>query len=231
MGQTCFDRRLDRKNQTTGQTSIKLPPKEQTNKSTMSQPTQFERCDIVVVGEPGVGKSATAMRFMSDAFYEEYDPTIEDNYRRQCDVDDQTVIIDVLDTAAPEEYSAMRDGYIRSAHGFVVLFSVVDRQSFERAYDYLMKIEHFTDHRRETPPVMLVGNKCDLSDERTVDSGEASDFVKEVSAASKYMECSAKTGHLVEAVFFEMVRLVRRYNIRNNGNDSANRKHKDCLLM
>ncbi len=190
-----------------------------------------EKCEIVVVGEPGVGKSATVMRFMTNAFYDEYDPTIEDNYRRQCDVDDQTVILDVLDTAAPEEYSAMRDGYIRSAHGFVLMFSIVDRQSFERAYDYLMKIENFTDYRKETPPVLLVGNKCDLSDERTVDSDEANDFVKEVSTASKYMECSAKTGHLVETVFFETVRLVRQYNIRNNDNDSANRKQRDCLLM
>ena len=41
-------------------------------------------------------------------FHDRYDPTIEDSYRKQCTIDDELALLDVLDTAGQEEYSAMR---------------------------------------------------------------------------------------------------------------------------
>jgi small GTP-binding protein len=42
-------------------------------------------------------------------FIDEYDPTIEDSYRKQVTIDEETCLLDILDTAGQEEYSAMRD--------------------------------------------------------------------------------------------------------------------------
>jgi small GTP-binding protein len=55
-----------------------------------------------------VGKSALTIQFIQSHFEDEYDPTIEDSYRKQCVIDDETCLLDVLDTAGQEEYSAMR---------------------------------------------------------------------------------------------------------------------------
>jgi GTPase KRas len=63
---------------------------------------------IVIVGGGGVGKSALTIQFIQSQFVDEYDPTIEDSYRKQCDIDGQVSILDILDTAGQEEYSAMR---------------------------------------------------------------------------------------------------------------------------
>ena len=52
----------------------------------------------------------------------EYDPTIEDSYRKQVTIDDETCLLDILDTAGQEEYSAMRDQYMRTGQGRVVSF-------------------------------------------------------------------------------------------------------------
>ena len=54
---------------------------------------------IVIVGGGGVGKSAITLQFISNQFMQEYDPTIEDSYRRQCVIDGETAILDILDTA------------------------------------------------------------------------------------------------------------------------------------
>ncbi len=48
------------------------------------------------------------------------DPTIEDSYRKQVTIDDETCLLDILDTAGQEEYSAMRDQYMRTGEGFLL---------------------------------------------------------------------------------------------------------------
>ncbi|PVU87385.1 hypothetical protein BB560_006499, partial [Smittium megazygosporum] len=59
---------------------------------------------LVVVGGGGVGKSALTIQFIQSHFVDEYDPTIEDSYRKQCVIDGETALLDVLDTAGQEEY-------------------------------------------------------------------------------------------------------------------------------
>jgi len=70
---------------------------------------------LVVVGGGGVGKSALTIQFSQNHFVDEYDPTIEGmyrvshtppgSYRKQCMIDNEMVLLDVLDTAGQEEYS------------------------------------------------------------------------------------------------------------------------------
>ena len=64
---------------------------------------------IAVLGYRAVGKTTLATHFATGRFVEEYDPTIEDSYRKQTQIDDETCLLDILDTAGQEEYSAMRD--------------------------------------------------------------------------------------------------------------------------
>ena len=63
---------------------------------------------LVVVGAGGVGKSALTIQLIQNQFMEEYDPTIEDSYRKQVVVDKAACYLDILDTAGQEEYSAMK---------------------------------------------------------------------------------------------------------------------------
>ena len=79
---------------------------------------------VVILGGGGVGKSALTIQFVSSKFIETYDPSkvhcciltlvaIEDSYRKQVTLDDTIYMVSVLDTAGQEEYSAMRDQYMR----------------------------------------------------------------------------------------------------------------------
>ncbi|GFS31787.1 ras-related protein R-Ras2 [Trichonephila inaurata madagascariensis] len=81
---------------------------------------------LVVVGGGGVGKSALTIRFIQSYFVVDYDPTIEDSYTKQCVIDGQVARLDILDTAGQEEFSAMREQYMRSGEGFLLVFSVTD---------------------------------------------------------------------------------------------------------
>ena len=99
-------------------------------------------------------------------FVTDYDPTIEDSYQKQCVIDGTVAKLDILDTAGQEEFSAMREQYMRSGEGFLLVFSLADRRSFEDAARFHKEILRVKD--RDEFPVMLVGNKADLDSQRMV---------------------------------------------------------------
>ncbi len=95
-----------------------------------------------------------------------YDLCFQDSYRKQCVIDDEVALLDVLDTAGQEEYSAMREQYMRTGEGFLLVYSITSRQSFEEILTFQQQILRVKD--KDYFPIIIVGNKCDLSGEREV---------------------------------------------------------------
>ena len=89
-----------------------------------------------------------------------------DSYRKQCVIDDEVALLDVLDTAGQEEYSAMREQYMRTGEGFLLVYSITSRQSFEEITVFQQQILRVKD--KDYFPMVVVGNKCDLEGEREV---------------------------------------------------------------
>uniref|UniRef100_A0AAQ4Q3A1 GTPase KRas n=1 Tax=Gasterosteus aculeatus aculeatus TaxID=481459 RepID=A0AAQ4Q3A1_GASAC len=143
---------------------------------------------LVVVGAGGVGKSALTIQLIQNHFVDEYDPTIEDSYRKQVVIDGETCLLDILDTAGQEEYSAMRDQYMRTGEGFLCVFAINNTKSFEDIHQYREQIKRVKDS--DDVPMVLVGNKCDLP-ARTVDTRQAQELAR--SYGIPYIETSAKT--------------------------------------
>jgi len=117
----------------------------------------------------GVGKSALTIQFIQSHFITEYDPTIEDSYRKQVVIDKSVALLDILDTAGQEEYSAMREQYMRTGEGFLLVYSVTSRDSFENLKKFFSLILRVKDSNQF--PMIIVGNKCDLTDSRQVSTG------------------------------------------------------------
>ena len=92
-----------------------------------------------------MGKSALTIQLIQNHFVDEYDPTIEDSYRKQVVIDGETCLLDILDTAGQEEYSAMRDQYMRTGEGFLLVFAVNNAKSFEDISTYREQIKRVKD--------------------------------------------------------------------------------------
>lgn len=86
---------------------------------------------VVVLGSGGVGKSALTVQFVTGTFIEKYDPTIEDFYRKEIEVDSSPSVLEILDTAGTEQFASMRDLYIKNGQGFILVYSLVNQQSFQ----------------------------------------------------------------------------------------------------
>jgi len=80
--------------------------------------------------------------------------------------DGETCLLDILDTAGQEEYSAMRDQYYRAGQGFLVMYSINARHSLEEATHIREQILRVKD--MDWFPFILIGNKVDLDSEREI---------------------------------------------------------------
>ncbi|EDL22788.1 Harvey rat sarcoma oncogene, subgroup R, partial [Mus musculus] len=170
-------------------------------------PPPGETHKLVVVGGGGVGKSALTIQFIQSYFVSDYDPTIEDSYTKICTVDGIPARLDILDTAGQEEFGAMREQYMRAGNGFLLVFAINDRQSFNEVGKLFTQILRVKD--RDDFPIVLVGNKADLENQRQVLRSEASSF--SASHHMTYFEASAKLRLNVDEAFEQLVRAVRKY--------------------
>ena len=183
---------------------------------------------LVIVGGGGVGKSALTIQLIQNHFIDEYDPTIEDSYRKQVTIDDETCLLDILDTAGQEEYSAMRDQYMRTGQGFICVYAVTSRSAFDEITSFREQILRVKDE--DKVPMVLAGNKCDLEEERQVTTVEGQDLAK--SFGCPFYETSAKARINVEEAFYDLVREIRKYNNKGGAKPGKpKKKGAGCALL
>lgn len=161
---------------------------------------------IAVFGRAGVGKSALLVRFLTKRFIWEYDPTLESTYRHQTTIDDEAVAMELLDTAGQED-PLQREGHIRWGEGFIIVYDITDRGSFEDVMTFKSLLDEVKKPKNVT--FILVGNKADLNHCRQVSTEEGEKLATDL--ACTFYECSACTGEgNITEVFYELCREVRR---------------------
>jgi GTPase KRas protein len=128
----------------------------------------------------------------------------------------------------------MRDQYIRTGQGFLCVYSITSRSSFEAITNFREQILRVKDE--ETYPIVIVGNKCDLEKDREVSTVEGKELAKSFDAP--FVETSAKVRINVEESFFQLVREIRKWNQKNeNANGIASpvgqkrKKGSKCTII
>lgn len=115
-------------------------------------------------------------------------------------------MLDILDTAGQQEFTAMREQYMRSGEGFVIIYSITDRQSFLEAAQAKTQIERV--RRGDGTPMVLVANKMDLESKREVTTEEGQALAREFDCP--FFETSAALRHFVDDVFHTLIRQIRK---------------------
>ncbi|KAG0170009.1 Ras- protein Rap-1b [Apophysomyces sp. BC1034] len=179
---------------------------------------------LVVLGSGGVGKSALTVQFVQSIFVEKYDPTIEDSYRKQVEVDGQQCMLEILDTAGTEQFTAMRDLYMKNGQGFILVFSITSMVTLTDLHELREQILRVKD--ADNVPMVIVGNKSDLDDERIV-SKEQGMMLSQQWGDKPFYETSARYKLNVDEVFYDVVRQI---NKQAPSKDKHKKKFK-CLIL
>ena len=122
---------------------------------------------VVLVGNSCVGKSSIVVRYADDEFSEVFLATIGVDFRfKSFPLGSNKIKLQIWDTAGHERFRTITSSYYRGAHALLIVFDLTDKQSFEDATNYW-----YNEIRSSCPPetqILLVGNKSDLNDSRTV---------------------------------------------------------------
>ncbi|OMJ90868.1 hypothetical protein SteCoe_6747 [Stentor coeruleus] len=152
---------------------------------------------LVFLGDIYVGKTSIINRFMYESFDTNYQATIGiDFLSKTLYLDDRTVRLQLWDTAGQERFRSLIPNYIRDSSVAVIVFDITNKQTFINIDKW---VEDVKNERGNDAVVVLVGNKIDKAEERTVTQEEAQNKAK--SFDGFYIETSAKTGDNVKQLF------------------------------
>lgn len=182
----------------------------------------------MVLGAGGVGKSCLTVQFVQGIYMDTYDPTIEDSYNKEIEVDGRACNLEILDTAGVAQFTAMRELYIKNGQGFLLVYSVTDKKSLQELLSIREQITRIKGS--SNVPMVLIGNKCDLTDERELDPEDGIEISKTWDKVPFY-ETSAMYKMNVDDAFVDIVRQIIRKEVQqqqqllqedeNNKNDSS----------
>jgi small GTP-binding protein len=171
----------------------------------------------VVVGDGAVGKTCLLLSYTTNAFPDEYIPTVFDNYSANVMVEDQQINLQLWDTAGQEDYKKIRPLSYPETDVFVICFSLIAPTSLENVQN--MWVPEVKEHC-PTTPYILVGMKSDLRDQFTQHTDEyrskglepvaasKAEEMKRVIGAQTYIECSARIQYNLKEVFEAAIKVV-----------------------
>jgi len=181
---------------------------------------------IVIMGGGGTGKSCITVNFVQNMFVDKYDPTIEDSYRKSVVIDGTIYPIEILDTAGTEEFTSMRDLYIKNADGIILVYSLTSAPSvhvLEEIHEKIQRVNPDT-------PIVIAANKCDLKKDIVI-TGQAYRAIQ-----AKYncpsIRTSAKTSEGILELFNTVISLAIMHKQHAHNQDALDRpKKKRCAIM
>ena len=173
---------------------------------------QFKIC---LIGDGYVGKTSIRRKYLGQGFRSNYIPSLGVDFAQKTVVygDDESVRLVIWDIAGQPQFQSLRRRYYEGCSGLILVYSVVDRESFDSAAKWLVEAKGFMDH---FPALILVGNKIDLRSyhpkEDVISYEEGLEFAKKFSdrleSPSIFIETSALTGENIDKAFDKLTRMM-----------------------
>eukprot|EP00808_Paulinella_micropora_P025654 g50787.t1 len=159
---------------------------------------------LIIIGDTGTGKSCLLRYFLEKTFVRNTTHTIGVEFgSKVVEVGKHKVKLQIWDTAGQERYRSVTKSYYRGAIGCLVVYDITSRESYNHLLPWLNDAKSLA---RSDLAAVIVGNKCDLKDDRDVTVLEASRLAQENDLL--FMEASARSGEYVDEIFIKLTRTI-----------------------
>ena len=163
-----------------------------------------KKCEIILIGDSSVGKTALISRYAGNTFQENYRVTVGiDYYQKEEEINDEKIKVKIWDTAGQERYQGLSKSFYKRGNGIILTYDVTNRESFNHLKKWIDSIMTF---KNENARIIIVGNKIDLV--RQVNKEDAVELAKKYKY--KYFETSAKTSKGVNECFLYLINKINK---------------------
>ena len=178
---------------------------------------------LIIIGDPFVGKSSLLIKAIKKQFESSYNPTLGfDYFMIHVKIKNKILKLQIWDTCGQEIYQSLVSNFYRNSSLAFMVYAINDKKSFEHINNWLKEIKY---NSNPDIKIFLIGNKCDLIDDRQVTYEEAKNLYENYEF-SKFYEVSAKTGENAENIIIEAAKvLAADYN--DYINDKKKKKNSD----
>ncbi|HEC93692.1 MAG TPA: GTP-binding protein [Candidatus Atribacteria bacterium] len=160
---------------------------------------------LVIFGDAGSGKTTLTHRFLTNLFKSDSKMTIGVDFEvKNLEIEGKKVKLQIWDFGGEERFRFLLPTYVRGANGGLFMYDITNYSSLAHIDDWLLVIRKEIDIEF---PIIVVGGKADLEEDREVSSEEGIKIAKSRNLAG-FIECSAKTGENVEDVFIGITKLM-----------------------
>ncbi|RYR11880.1 hypothetical protein Ahy_B04g069399 [Arachis hypogaea] len=163
---------------------------------------------LLLIGDSSVGKSCLLLRFADDSYIDSYISTIGVDFKiRTVELEGKTIKLQIWDTAGQERFRTITSSYYRGAHGIIIVYDVTEMESFNNVKQWLHEIDRYAS---DSVCKLLVGNKCDLVENKVVDTQTAKVNAFADELGIPFLETSAKDSINVEQAFLTMAAEIKK---------------------
>lgn len=175
---------------------------------------------IVLLGEGAVGKTSLRKRYLKQGFSQSHLMTLGADYgEKTIDLlDDNPITMQIWDVAGQPSFKQIRARFIQNVEGAAIVFDLTRYDTFKKLGNWLKELWKANPGR--DIPILLIGNKVDLTKERKIDTNTILKFIDYLASHKvikisfiNYLETSAKTGENVEKGFNMLIKGIYRVNI------------------
>lgn len=168
---------------------------------------------LLMIGDSGVGKTCLLLRYANDHFSQTFITTIGIDFKiKNIDLDQKRIKLQIWDTAGQERFRTITTSYFRGAQGILLVYDVTDKKSFQSIRNWVGQIQQYADVHVNK---ILIGNKCDIADERVVSTEDGAQLAAEYGI--QFFETSAKNDINVEKGFITIAREVKNRLMADGG--------------
>ncbi|XP_022182325.1 uncharacterized protein LOC111042124 isoform X3 [Myzus persicae] len=165
------------------------------------QNTIFKKYKLIIVGHSNVGKSSIIHRLVKDVYEDTLKTTIGINFHEIfVRFENETIQLNIWDTAGTETYRSLAQSYYRGAHGIFIVYDITNAKYLVELNNWKKDVEDFSDLNAVK---ILIGSKCDDTSNRKVSIKEGQELAKEYGIS--FFEVSSKTNINIDKLLYTMI--------------------------